>query len=153
MKSIISIDPGFSGGIVFSDRRGNLTLFKMPEDPKILLGLLRDIFLLAPDIAVLENVGTYRPGNSGPAAATFARHVGHLEMGILALLSPDTPFLRPTPQTWMKVFPGCPKGVEKKSERKNFIKDSVQTLFPGVKVTLWNADALGILHWAKGYEF
>lgn len=151
MKNFIAIDPGFSGGIVFSS--GNkIEVFKMPENPMMLLGLLRDIFSRGVDIAAVENVGTYRPGNSGPAAVTFAKHIGHLEMGILSMPG-NFELLKPVPQTWMKVFPGAPKGIEKKTERKNFIKSSVQALFPSVKVTLWNSDALGILYWSQGYGF
>jgi len=145
----IAIDPGASGGIaVASDGSGPL-LFKMPDTPKDIydmLSSLRHATGIIPDRipcrAVVEKVGMHRQGNNASASCKFARHCGHIEMALLAL---SIPFEEPTPQKWMKSLGVMPK---EKQDRKNHIKDLMQRKYPQIKVTLWNADALGILTYA-----
>jgi len=115
--------------------------------------------------AIVELVGGYMPGNSGPAAVTFARHCGHIDA---VLYCAGIPTLKPvSPQTWMKSMGTLPKAerapkgataevkaqyrklaAKAKQERKNTIKERMQRLYPHLKVTLATADALGILTWA-----
>jgi hypothetical protein len=64
----------------------------------------------------MEKVGGYQPGNSGPAAATFARHCGHLEAALYLL---GVPVITVLPAKWMRVI-GVPAKLEK-GERKNAI--------------------------------
>lgn len=143
MKTRIAIDPGQSGAIVSMTVDG-LRVEKMPETPTDLLDLLEDMTLQDEKLddlhAVIENVGGYRPGNSGPAACKFARHCGHLDM---ALIAAEIPHERVAPSVWMK---GVLKTVpSEKAARKAAIKAEMQRRYPKVKVTLWNADALGML--------
>lgn len=141
---LIAIDPGMSGAIVYetfdSDK---VATIKMPSTIRDLADELQH-FKSYPDIFVwVERVGTYMPGNSGPAAVKFARHCGHIEMALTTL---HIPFDYITPSKWMKaVLMTVPK---EKKDRKNAIKEKMQRLYPAIKVTLWNADAMGILHWA-----
>jgi hypothetical protein len=138
---IMAIDPGMLGGIVMRHPNGEVLSFKMPDT----LGDLWDrLQYLAPMVkgAVMENVGGYVPGNSGPASVKFARHMGNLEMALYGLRISCT---RVTPGTWMKSL-GVPAKLEK-AERKRWIKDYVQKKFPGHNITLWNADAYGMLLW------
>ena len=93
-------------------------------------------------VAVMENVGGYFPGNSGPASVKFARHCGHIEAACSALY---IPVRKVAPQTWQKFFAPVPK---EKRDRKQYIADCVRAFYPDLKVTLKTADALGILHWA-----
>ena len=95
--------------------------------------------------AVMERVGSYMPGNSGVAAATFARHCGHIEAALYCLCIPLV--LNPTPQTWMKQAGTWPKD---KQERKRAIKEAMQRRHPHLAVTLKTADALALLGWAEG---
>lgn len=100
---------------------------------------------------ILENVGGYRPGNSGPAAVTFGRHCGILE-GALGCF----PFQvsKVVPRVWQTAFPGLPSGEGKqKALRKKFVLLAVRRAFPSVKVTLAVSDALGMLFWALAGEF
>ncbi|MBU2051208.1 MAG: hypothetical protein KKH61_19850, partial [Gammaproteobacteria bacterium] len=93
-------------------------------------------------IAIMERVGTYMPGNSGPAAATFARHCGNLEATLYMCGVSAEQVL---PNKWMKVVMGeVPKD---KKERKNKIKELMARKYPHLKVTLSTSDALGILTW------
>ena len=140
MNPIIAIDPGASGAIVFIDRDGGTHSKKMPDTFPEIADLLRSLRLsLQGPRAIIEKVGGYMPGNSGPAAAKFARHCGHIEMACYCAGIETT---QVTPQKWMKKLGAFPKD---KKARKNAIKQMMQTRYPNIKVTLVNADALGIL--------
>lgn len=143
-RIVISCDPGTSGGIaVFDGIR--METYKMPETfPDIYESLkeIRDTYIADCDIvAYMENVGHGMPGQSSKATATFARHNGHLEMAFYAL-GIRTEMV--TPQKWMKHYSnslGKSSDCEKR-EWKNKLKGEAQRLFPSVKITLWNADAV-----------
>ena len=147
MNTLIAIDPGVSGGIAFhvdgDPRAGAVT---MPDTPKDIYDFLKDLKGDGEATCVLENVGGYRPGNSAISAVKFARHVGHLEMALLAL---DICAVKVAPGKWMRGFlPAVPK---EKPERKRALKAKAQELFPYIRVTLDTADALGLL-WYYGQE-
>jgi hypothetical protein len=136
----IAIDPGADGGIAW--RYGpNTRAIKMPPS----LDTLKDFFEAddIPGEVVLENVGGYRPGNSGPAACKFAKHVGQLE-GLLYGM--DYRVIKVPPRTWMKALGTWSKDKE---TRKREIKEAMQKKYPHIKVTLALSDALGILTWAE----
>lgn len=140
----IAIDPGASGGIATTNSHdGRVVVIKMPDTPKDILELFGGLGCMDWQVrAVMEDVGYHVQGNSATASCKFARHCGHIEM---ALLAHSIPFESVRPQKWMKSMGALPK---EKIARKNKIKDLMQRRHPNVKVTLWNADALGILHWA-----
>jgi hypothetical protein len=139
MKTL-AIDPGASGGFAWIDDEGIVQAMKMPATMTEQLEALRNLSFYNPKMAVMEKVGGYQPGNSGPAAATFARHCGHLEAALYLLGVPVIPVL---PTRWMRAI-GVPPKLEK-GERKNAIKEIVARRFPHLKVTLATADALGML--------
>ena len=140
MKPLLSCDPGKSGGFAIRDEDGNVMAENMPVCMPDIVDWLREIKIRHPDIScIMEKVGTYVPGNSGVAAATFARHVGSLETALYALGIPTT---QVSPSVWMKKLGAMPKD---KQARKNKIKSDMACLYPHLKVTLKNADALGIL--------
>lgn len=146
MTPIIAIDPGALGGIATIDRDGIERAESMPDGMTEIIDHLRnEAAMLGPDaIAVIENVGGYMPGNSGPAACKFARHVGNIEAALYCLGIPTD---RVTPQVWMKSLGTLPKD---KQERKRAIKERMARRYPHLGVTLSTADALGILTWARG---
>jgi hypothetical protein len=140
MKPILACDPGRSGGFAIRDEDGSVTAENMPGGMVDIADRLREIKLQFPDIeCVLEKTGTYRPGNSGPAACTFSRHLGHLESILYTL---GIPTKQVAPSVWMKRLGTMPKD---KTARKNKIKTDMACLYPAIKVTLKTADALGIL--------
>lgn len=157
---IIAIDPGsISGGIAWSFS-GKIRAEKMPPTPKDIYNFLVGIKCKAhaQDNAIVcyvERVGGYVKGNSGPSATTFARHVGNLEM---ALLASGIAHHWVLPSKWMLFFIGKPKyppsmkASQRKTRRKNLIKVKAQGLYPGIKVTLNLADALGILNYGEFQE-
>ena len=144
MNSIIAIDPGASGGFAWVDRDDIVQAEAMPKGMTAQADRLREIVLDAGiDRIVIERVGTYVPGNSGPAAATFSRHCGHVE-AIAYMLG--VPADQVAPGVWMKGLGAWPKD---KKERKHAIREAMQRRHPHLRVTLKTADALGILAYAE----
>ena len=140
MKGIIAIDPGMNGAIAWIDQDSIVHAENMPDTYTEIADFLRAIYIkMKGSECVVEKVGTYQPGNSGPAAVKFARHCGNIE-GILYCLGISTTQI--PPQTWMKKLGALPKD---KKDRKNKIKEMMASKYPHLKVTLKNADALGIL--------
>jgi len=154
-RKLIAIDPGLSGGIVCRESNGTVTAFKMPDTPQGIHTLLKS--LDNPEIpqksfVLMENVGKARPGNCSASVTTFARHVGHLEMALIALQIPHETIL---PTKWMNdVAPGRPKGIDAATVRlrKRFIKDLMQRKYPDQKITDKTADAFGILTYLIRYS-
>jgi hypothetical protein len=158
---MLAIDPGAGGGFVYNDSYGIVAAVKMPATYPEVYDALKHIRDLNPSNAVcfIEDVGTYMPGNSGPAAVTFATHIGDLRMALYAL-GISRELVRP--QKWQKALglseQPAKKGLDKnalarlKQERKNEIKEKMQARFPHLKVTLALSDALGIFCYGKSVQ-
>lgn len=123
------------------------------------LSELRDFFVFLIDIvdrkkwnlvAYFEDVGFHVKGNNAQASATFAGHCRAIEMG---LLLSGIRTIKVRPQKWEK---GFLKTVPRdKRIRKKKTKDTVARRLPAIRITDWNADALGILFYAieaGGYQ-
>jgi len=139
--NILAIDPGASGGLAWNDVDGTVHAEPMPVGMTAQADKIREIILSRVTSAiecVIEKVGGYMPGNSGPAAAKFARHCGNLEA---ILYCYGVPTYQVSPQKWMKALGPFPKD---KKERKNAIKEKMGRLYPHLSVTLKTADALGL---------
>jgi hypothetical protein len=142
--SYLAIDPGAAGGIAWTDQYGIVRATKMPDTMPEQVDFLRERAVEQPGIiAIVEKTGGYMPGNSGPAAATFARHCGNLDAALYALSISVRPV---SPSVWMKKL-GMPKLT--KPERKVWLKDFSARRYPHLTVTLATADALALLAWAQ----
>jgi hypothetical protein len=168
--SIIAIDPGQSGGIAWRDVCGIVQAEAMPESMTTQIDRIRALMAIDPRLtAIMEDVGGYMPGNSGPGAVTFARHIGNLEGAIYALGIPAMKAVRP--MKWQKhygfsvvkhlspMYKCLEAGAEKKKmrdqaqrEHKREIRDTMQRAYPHLSVTLNTADALAILGWAEAQK-
>lgn len=75
MKPIIAIDPGKSGGIVYSDSHGRSECHKMPETEGDVLDLLQELAAREPDaVFYLERVAGMIGGKgTGPAMFNLDR--------------------------------------------------------------------------------
>ena len=136
---MLAIDPGQSGGLAYIDQDGIVQAEKMPPTMTDIIDRLIELKAEGVKTAILEKTGTYVPGNSGPAAVTFARHNGHLEAALYALGFSTT---QVSPAVWQRKLGALPKD---KKARKNAIKNMMAARFPHLKVTLATADALAIL--------
>jgi len=147
MKTQLAIDPGANGGMAWRDAFGSYHCQPMPEGMTGIADLLYELRGQATAqgiAAVVERVGGYMPGNSGPAAVKFARHCGHIDA---ALYCVGIATEQVAPQVWMRVLGALPKD---KAERKRAIKEAMRRRHPYLDVTLKTADALGMLAWAEG---
>lgn len=155
---MLAIDPGLSGGMAW-EKDDKVYIESMPKTPKDIFELLENISGSFHTIkCYIEKAGTYVSGNSGPAAAKFARHCGMLEGFLIAL---GISYQEILPSVWQQNFigkpnyPKIPKEIQgnarkrvlaqRKKERKNKIKIRAQALYPDLKITLATSDALGIL--------
>ena len=136
--NILAIDPGAGGGIAWFANDGVLC-HDMPEGMTEQADRLRQFSGFT---AIMEKTGGYMPGNSGPAAATFARHCGHLEAALYCF---GIPTEQVSPQKWQKALGTFSKD---KQERKRQIKELMARRYPHLNVTLKTADALAILTYA-----
>lgn len=145
---ILAIDPGANGGLAWTDADGQVFAEPMPGSMTEFVDRIREIKteLQFPLQAIVEKVGGYMPGNSATAAVKFARHCGHIEAALYAI---GVPAVEVSPQKWQKALGSMPR---EKAERKQAIKELMARRFPGIKVTLKTADALGILVWAEKRE-
>lgn len=145
--TVIAIDPGANGAIIEyrpNDSPGlQVSVHKMPDTPRDIYEKLASIQNQSDEcVCIIEKVGFHVKGNNASASCKFARHCGHLEMALIALSIPIVEEV--TPQKWMKSMGTLPKD---KAERKNAIKSAMQKRYPSINVTLWNADALGLLEY------
>lgn len=150
-KIIIGLDPGSSGAIAVLDSDGKvIDVTKMPETCLDIYCYLADAMKDADEtICCLEDVGHGIPGQSSSATAKFARHCGHLEMALTAL---KVKTITARPQLWQKIYHLGRSSEYSKHEWKNRLKAKAQQLFPNIKVTLINADALLIAEYARIQE-
>lgn len=144
MPKIIAIDPGHQGGLAWTDADGIVRAEKMPEGMSAQVDFLRARAVEFPGlVAVVEKVGGYQPGNSGPASVTFARHCGNLDAALYCL---GISVRHVVPSVWMRKI-GVPTKTSK-PERKAWLKEFSARRYPHIHVTLAVADALAMLAWA-----
>jgi len=143
---IITIDPGASGAVAiikdghvvthsFKDESGTIEFIKFhANDPN----------KLTRNFAYLEQVSSM-PGQGVTSMFSFGANFGFYR-GVLQAL--DIPFDMVRPQKWQKdlSIPVTLKGKDNQSARKKWMKQKAAELFPYIKVTLSNADALLMLH-------
>ena len=144
----IGIDPGSNGGIAILRPNQQLQTIKMPKDLSELRGYLQYIKEITKSpIVFLEKVQLRADDvkdNPGKAfriqqlLMAFQRLKDYIEVeGI--------PYVLFHPISWQTTLK-LRKQAEGKTERKNRYKEAAEHYYPGLKATLWNADAVLILH-------
>lgn len=144
-KAIMSIDPGSNGCIAVLNASGDVFSYKMPDTPKDLFDLFKTLKNEYSIEATLEKVGGM-PGNGGSRMFNFGQGYGYIEMALIALEIKTTTV---SSQAWQKTFLIGTKSKMSTTEWKNKLKGKAQQLYPSLRVTLGNADALLILEYAK----
>ena len=143
-KLYIGIDPGQGGGIAHIGTRMKAHKCpRTPEDMSILLGIIVDGY--APDDVVLymEKVWAF-PFDTPKTSFGLGKNYGRWE-GIVGSYGIHMHYI--TPKQWMSRF-NIPK-FKDRQDRKRYLKMRAQKLYSGVKVTLYNADAILITNFAK----
>lgn len=147
-STTIAIDPGINGAVVWGTGLHDVAFAVMPDTPADIRDLFRDILVDGIDpVCHMELVGGFAGNTSGTAHSgfQFGNNNGVL-LGILAAL--EIPVVRHRPQAWQKLLGLSSSKHLSKSQHKAKLKARAQELFPGIKVTLKNADALLIYHLA-----
>lgn len=134
MKMNFAIDPGANGCVATRNQP-----FKMPETALDLADLIRQLYACGYRTCYLEEIPKHG-GKNASAMIKLARQYGEVR-GVLATVGLRVVEIRP--QDWQRAV-GVVAGGDA-GKRKRAIKERAQQLYPGVEVTLWNADALMIL--------
>jgi hypothetical protein len=147
--SIFAVDPGASGAIVYGvnpqSKIEEEDIFHLPNlgDPEVsadiwCLSSISHIFVRK---IYIEDVHC-RPGNGVRRNESFSYGIGRLH-ACLEVWNYKAEWIFVRPQVWQSDLSCLTKG------NKNVTKRLAQEIFPHIKVTHRNADALLIYHWAR----
>ena len=150
-KLILGIDPGKGGGLaVYNEKENETKAIKFIDDLCELSGIVGSIihgFKASEVYVIVEHVHSF-PTDSRPSAFSFGRNLGQWE-GILASYELDKETV--APKTWQNHY-DVPI-IKNKYERKRWLKEIAQTMFPDIRVTLNICDALLIANYAKEMQY
>lgn len=153
---IIAIDAGAQGGIAVFRPNEPVQVVKMPKDYQDVMAYINYYKEISNPIVFLEKLNV-RPDD------VKADENGNVNMGKLYRIQKmmanfealkvmievcDVPFVLVHPMKWQSVLKLRIKG-EEKADRKKRYKDVAQSLYPATKATMWNCDALLIMHFAR----
>lgn len=154
IERIIAVDPGANGGIAIYRLGASARTYKIPKDVKELNELINHNSQNA--VVVCERLNV-RPDDITPTANgnkfgkifRVQKLMANYEMLKTIFRISNLPICYVSPVTWqtrlgLKALPH-----ETKQQRKSRYKEFAGKLYPYIKTTLWNADALLILHWAR----
>ena len=150
-ESIIGIDPGVSGGIVVVRPDHNIPLIvrKMPDTEVGILELLSEC-----DYATHAYLEWIHPAIQNIGKSQMSKLYGNY-MGLrMALFSASIPFDTARAQDWQRGLGITKRGkTETQTKWKNRLKAEAMRLFPekrtGIKITLWNCDAMLIAEYGR----
>lgn len=148
MKTIIAVDPGKSGGLVYKSSGQPVLAVPMPQTEGDLVHLLRRWVSDPGDtVAIVEEVGGFAGvGQPGSRMFTFGRGFGFV-LGVLQTLGVRVELVRP--QKWQKALGlGSSADCATTTIWKNKLKANAQRLYPNVNVTLALSDALLLMEYA-----
>lgn len=140
----IGIDPGGSGAVAWIRDCNKPGFVKLSETEHDVARLARDLgeAIAQRDgdgFAVIEKVGSM-PGQGVASSFKFGQSYGFCRA---LLIANRIPFEAVPPQSWKRAFGLIRRSkTESKTELKRRSKAKAQELFPGVKVTNANAEAL-----------
>lgn len=157
INCVIGVDPGAAGGLSVFIPGQKVRVVKMPKD----LSELRDFFAYYSEnyrpIVFLEKLSV-RPDD-------VATDGGKANMGKLYRIqklmanyehlkaiidATGIPYVLTHPLSWQTKLRLRVRGQhEEKADRKRRYQEHAGQLYPEIKVTLWNADALLIMHFGR----
>ena len=142
----IGIDPGVNGGVAIIDDKWKDKAIEAVKCPDTIKDMADYLSLHCYDniktLCIIEKVHSF-PGQGVRSVFTFGKNYGQW-LGILA--SHDIPYKEVPPQTWMKHYGAMPR---ERGQRKRHLKHLAQSLYPSIKVTLYNADAILLANYSK----
>lgn len=146
---IIGIDPGKTGGIAVWRPNHKTEVIKMPDE----LLDLKDWFLhmqgICNPLVFIEKVQLQPRDTDSPGKVfNINKMLGAFERLKTIIAMCDVPFVLVHPQKWQGDLKLKVKGEEKPDRKKRYQRAATVN-YPDVKATLWNADALMILHFGR----
>lgn len=155
INCIIAIDPGANGGIAVwqTDPNGTSVVHsvKMPKDTKQLQEYINYWRGIRNPIVFIEKLSV-RPddvaGDNFGKVQRITKMLANFEKLKALMELVEVPFVLVHPMKWQNALKLRVKG-EEKAERKKRYKEVAQSYYPTQKVTMWNADALLIMHFAR----
>lgn len=155
ITAIVGIDPGTNGGIATYIRGKNPNAIKMPKDLQGIRDYLEYLKEVAFPLVFLEKLSV-RPDdvdvsgggvNMGKLYRIQRMMAGYEQLKATISLT-GVPFVMVHPMKWQNGLKLRQKGEDKQT-RKNRFKDVSGELYPGIKPTLWSADAVLIMHFGR----
>lgn len=145
---VIGIDPGSNGGIAVWRPNQKVQTIKMPKDLMDLREYFQYIKTVAKNpIVFLEKVQLRSDDIKDNPGKAF--RIQQLLMSLQQLKDimavEEIPYVLFHPMSWQTTLKLRKQG-ESKSERKSRYKQVAEYFYPNIKATLWNADAILILH-------
>ena len=146
MKGIVAIDPGASGGLAFISDEHQIA-YKCPKTTREMFSIYNHCMAscyveCSTPTVVIEKVWAF-PTDARSNAFNFGVNYGKW-LGIIA--SSNVKPILVTPKKWQDAYQ--PLSKEKKTRKKE-LKKIAEEMFPNIRVTLYNCDALLIGAWAK----
>ena len=146
---MLAIDPGIGGALAYDVGEGAVTVnwSGLSDMHDKLVDLVSAMLLQAPiPTAYLEQVSS-SPIMGKKACFTFGHNFGQWETVLYCL---NVRSILVKPQTWQRGIPGLAGKTDKL--RKRALKEHAARLFPHIRVTGANQDALLILNYAMERE-
>ena len=157
INCVIGVDPGAAGGIAIFIPGQKTKTVKMPKD----ITELRDFFAYYVEnykpIVFLEKLSV-RPDDvavQGDRAAMgklyrIQKMMANFEHLKALIETSGIPYVLTHPLTWQTKLKLRVRGQhEEKADRKRRYKEAAAQYYPGVDVSLWNADALLLMHFGR----
>ena len=149
---VIGIDPGKSGGIaVYTKADGMARVVKMPTSAEDLGELLDYYKENYHPIVFLEKLSIRKEDAATPGKIFgIQKLMANFEQLKTVLELAGIPYCMVHPLSWEHKLGLRIKGrKEKKNERKKRYAVYAGELYPGIRATLWNGDALLIMHFGR----
>ena len=139
--TFIGVDPGANGALAIVYREFEDASFHSTKEPlKLWFTFAGNAFGLIERVHAMPNQGV-------TSMFSFGENYGMLQAMLQDCLGDHWDYV--TPQTWQKHFKLIKHKGETKTQKKNRHKALAQRLFPDIKVTHQNADALLIASYCR----
>ena len=146
--AVVGIDPGRNGGIALFSPSHYLTTVKMPKRLYEIMDFMNYVKSISENpIVFLEKVQLRSDDitdNPGKAFRVQKLLMEYQQLKDYIEIS-GVPYVMMHPMSWQSTLKLRRKG-ETKQERKNRYKEAAEHYYKGFKATLWNADAVLIMH-------
>lgn len=146
---IIGIDPGASGGLAIWRPNQPTAAIRMPKKMMDLRPFFMDKQAVCNPVIFLEKVQLHSGDMDAPGKVYRIQEMLKAFEQLKTIITVcDIPYILVNPMKWQGDLKLRVKG-EEKADRKKRYQRAAAAYYPEVKATLWNADALMILHFGR----